>query len=76
MRALVCTSADPDLPLELLRCCGPEFDAGIDEVCVLFTHPIWASELPGGRAQKLIMALQYAVILRTDDRRRWHINND
>lgn len=45
----------------------------LDKMCVLFPHPIWASELPHGRPRKLIMALQYAVILRTDGR-YWHIN--
>ncbi|KAK7426274.1 hypothetical protein QQZ08_007174 [Neonectria magnoliae] len=37
----------------------------------LVTHPIWDSSVPGGAAKHLVMALQYAVILRTNDQRPW-----
>lgn len=38
---------------------------------LLVTHPVWSFALPGDRAAALALAIQYATILRTNDRRRW-----
>lgn len=38
----------------------------------LIPHTMWKSRLPHGRAKRLILALQYAVILRTNDQRPWN----
>ncbi|KPM34329.1 hypothetical protein AK830_g12245 [Neonectria ditissima] len=37
----------------------------------LITHSVWESTVPGEAAKNLTMALQYAVILRTNDQRPW-----
>lgn len=48
------------------------------EFCVeltdLVTHHAWRCGTEGGAKRKLIMALQYAVILRTNDQRVWKID--
>ncbi|KAM3492429.1 hypothetical protein MY3957_004299, partial [Beauveria namnaoensis] len=42
-----------------------------DRLSQLITHQAWDTKQPGGRAACLATALQYAVILRTRDKREW-----
>ncbi|KAM3507920.1 hypothetical protein MY10362_001497 [Beauveria mimosiformis] len=44
-----------------------------DKLSQLITHQAWSTGQPGGRAAQLATALQYAVILRTQDTREWRI---
>lgn len=44
------------------------------ELSDLVTHHAWKSGIEGGAKRKLITALQYAVILRTNDQRVWKID--
>ncbi|KAJ3499017.1 hypothetical protein NLG97_g677 [Lecanicillium saksenae] len=39
---------------------------------LLVTHPAFSAPQPGTQADSIALAIQYAVILRTDDRRSWH----
>lgn len=47
--------------------------AFITALTPLIVHPAWRSSVPGENVAKLAAAIQYAIILRTGDRRRWHI---